>query len=125
MIFSTSRCGLWQNEQLSAAGLVSIVTGLASLIADFQTGGRPVIVALVTMVGGLGFLVLNQRLQPFVRFDQVRGDQWARGGTRDITFVGVNFYENGHSLKVQGDVRLQAGTGEALDGARVQAQMDF
>lgn len=73
-----------------------------------------------------GFLVLNQRLQPFVRFDQVRGDATLpRGGRRDITFVGANFYEKGHNLKFQGDVRLQANTKDSVDGARLQAQVDF
>ena len=61
-----------------------------------------------------------------MRFDQVRADPWLpRGGRRDITFIGANFYQKGHNLKVQGDVRLQAGTEEPVDGARLQAQVDF
>ena len=74
---------------------------------------------------GLGLLVLNQRLQPFVRFDQVRGDTWARGGRKDITFVGANLYRRGHNLKLEGDLRFQAATHDAVDGARLQAQIDF
>lgn len=80
--------------------------------------------ATVRMIG-LGILLLNQRLQPFVRFDQVRGDRWLRGGTRDITYVGANFYQKGHNLKVQGDVKLQAGTLNAVDGVRLQTQVEF
>ncbi len=75
---------------------------------------------------GAGYLVLNQQVQPFVRFDQVRGDATLpRGGRKDITFVGANFYQKGHSLKVQGDLRLQSGTNNSVDGGRLQAQVDF
>jgi len=81
--------------------------------------------ATVRMLGA-GVLLLNQRLQPFVRFDQVRGDSaLPRGASKDITFVGANLYQKGHSLKLQGDVRFQSGTGEPVDGARLQAQIDF
>jgi hypothetical protein len=72
-----------------------------------------------------GFLVFKEHLQPFVRFDQVRGDTPLGGVARDITYVGANLYQKGHSLKLQGDVRFQSGTEDALDGARVQAQIDF
>jgi hypothetical protein len=44
---------------------------------------------------------------------------------RDITYVGANLYQKGHSLKIQGDVRFQSGTNESVDGARLQAQIDF
>ena len=73
---------------------------------------------------GVGLLV-GQRFQPFVRFDQVRGDTWARGGRKDITFVGANLYQRGHNLKLQGDVRFQAATRDAVDGGRLQLQIDF
>ncbi len=76
------------------------------------------------MVGG-GLLVLDERLQPFVRFDEERRDPAVGGAKTDITYLGLNLYRKGHSLKFQGDLRLQANTGEALDGARVQAQVDF
>lgn len=74
---------------------------------------------------GLGILMFQERLQPFIRFDQQRGDPFVRGGRTDITYVGANFYQRGHSLKIQGDVRLQAGTEAAVDGARLQAQIDY
>ena len=74
---------------------------------------------------GLGVLMMKQRFQPFIRFDQVRGDQWARSGRQDITYVGANVYQRGHSLKIQGDVRMQAGTEAPIDGGRLQAQIDF
>lgn len=71
-------------------------------------------------------VLFNQRWQPFIRFDQVRSDALApRGGRRDITYVGANFYQRGHSLKLQADLRMQAGTEDPVDGARFQAQMDF
>ena len=76
------------------------------------------------MVGG-GYLMLHERLQPFVRFDEVRFDVLAGAGIRDIAYIGMNLYQKGHSLKFQGDVRLQANTTESVDGARLQAQIDF
>jgi len=78
----------------------------------------------VKMIGG-GILI-KDKIQPFIRFDQVRGDALApRGGRRDITYVGVNYYQRQHSLKIQGDLRLQSGTEDPVDGARLQAQIDF
>jgi hypothetical protein len=74
---------------------------------------------------GAGYLVAKQRLQPFVRFDQVRGDALLGGVRRDITYVGANFYQKGHNLKIQGDVRFQSSTEDSVDGARLQAQIDF
>ena len=82
---------------------------------------------------GAGFLAFKERLQPFIRFDQVRGDvalinssvPYIGGVDRDITYVGANLYQKGHSLKIQGDVRFQSGTGDSVDGARLQAQIDF
>ena len=73
---------------------------------------------------GMGVL-LNQKLQPIVRFDRVRLDDSVGGGSRNITYVGANLYQNGHSLKIQGDVRFEAGTNESVDGARLQGQVDF
>ena len=74
---------------------------------------------------GAGVLLPDQRLQPFLRFDQVRGDRWARGGRQDITFIGANYYMKAHSLKLQGDLRMQAGTGDPVDGVRFQSQIDL
>ena len=36
---------------------------------------------------GLGILMMKQRFQPFIRFDQQRGDPFVRGGRTDITYV--------------------------------------
>jgi hypothetical protein len=72
-----------------------------------------------------GLLVLDQRLQPLVRFDQVRLDEAVGGGTRNTTCVGANLYLDGYRLKLQGDVRLEAGTEAPVDGARLQLQLDF
>lgn len=78
----------------------------------------------VKMIGA--GILFNDRFQPFIRFDQVRGDGFLpRGGRADITYVGANFYQRQHSLKVQGDLRMQAGTADPVDGMRVQAQIDF
>ncbi len=78
-----------------------------------------------TWMLGAGLLVLEERLQPFVRFDEVRLDPAFGGGIRDITYLGLNIYRRGHSLKFQSDLRLESNTGEAVDGARLQAQIDF
>ena len=78
-----------------------------------------------TWMVGAGLLVLQDRLQPFVRFDEVRLDSAVGGGVRDIIYVGLNLYRRGHSLKFQSDIRLEANTGESVDGARLQAQIDF
>jgi hypothetical protein len=72
-----------------------------------------------------GGLLINQRFQPIVRYDQVLRDEAEGGGSINVTYVGANYYQNQHSLKLQADVRLQSGTGEPVDGARLQAQLDF
>jgi len=72
-----------------------------------------------------GGVLFNDRVQPFIRFDQVRGDEWAKSGRRDVTYVGANYFQNGHSLKISGDLRMQSGTRDPIDGVRFQAQMDF
>ena len=71
-----------------------------------------------------GYLVAD-RLQPTLRFDQVHRDVAEGGGTQNITYVGANYYRNGHDSKFQADVRFESGTGEAVDGVRLQAQLDF
>lgn len=76
-------------------------------------------------MAGLGYLFLGQRLQPIVRFDQVRLDETQGSGITNITHVGMNFYQKGHSLKLQADVRFQSATGESVDEGRLQAQVDF
>ena len=77
-----------------------------------------------TWMVGAGYLMFSQRVQPFIRFDETRPDVPANT-IRDVTFVGVNLYQKGHSLKIQGDVRFQANTNQSVDGARLQAQIDF
>ena len=96
---------------------------LNAIRTEWQTVNRENNVT-VKMIGG-GILI-RDKWQPFIRFDQVRGDGFLpRGGRADITYVGANFYQRGHSLKVQGDLRMQAGTEDPVDGARLQAQIDF
>lgn len=76
---------------------------------------------------GAGVLMFHEHVQPFVRIDQVRGQSRVTSSAvaRDITYVGANFYQKGHGLKIQGDVRFESGTGESVDGARLQTQIDF
>lgn len=76
-------------------------------------------------MAGVGYLFWNQRLQPIVRFDQVRLDDDQGGKVTNITHAGVNFYQKGHNLKFQADVRFESGTGEAVEEGRFQAQIDF
>lgn len=80
--------------------------------------------ATLSMIGA-AFLMWGERLQPFIRFDRQRGDAWLRGGRQDVTLLGANLYQRGHSLKLQADVRLQAGTEAPVDAMRLQAQIDF
>jgi hypothetical protein len=99
-----------------------LLRGEVNAVKD-QAPRRDKIDTAVWMVGG-GYL-LSQRFQPIVRFDQTFLDDAVGGGTRNITYVGANYYLNGHSLKVQGDLRFEGGTGESVDGGRLQAQLDY
>jgi hypothetical protein len=92
----------------------------ANVIKVVRPGGGNPVDTLVWMLGT--GLTLMQRFQPFVRFDEIRSDD---GGVKDIIYVGTNFYQKEHSLKIQGDIRFESGTGESMDGGRLQAQMDF
>jgi hypothetical protein len=83
------------------------------------TGGNPVDTR--TWMAGFGYLI-RQRFQPNVRFDEVQADD---GSIVDVTYVGANYYQKGHGLKVQGDVRFESGTHESVDGFRLQGQIDF
>ena len=120
------------NSALGADAMVDIPTAVGRvLLRGEYTGIRrdPIGPGTGTgtrtwMVAG-GLLVLDQRLQPFVRFDEVRLDPVAGGAKTDVTYAGLNLYRKGHSLKFQGDLRFQANTTESLDGARLQAQLDF
>jgi len=90
--------------------------------SEWQTVDRQNNCTVKMLAGGV---LLDDRIQPFIRFDQVRGDNWAKSGRRDVTYVGANYFQNGHSLKLSGDLRMQSGTGDPVDGVRFQAQMDF
>lgn len=78
-----------------------------------------------TWMLGAGVSLFRQRFQPMVRFDEIRQDVANGGGVKDITYVGANFYQREHLVKVQADVRLESGTHRGVDGGRVQAQLDF
>jgi hypothetical protein len=86
-------------------------------------GGNPV--DTTAWMLGAGVSLFHQRFQPIVRFDEVRLDAAAGGGVKDITYVGANFYQREHLLKIQGDIRLESGTHRSVDGGRLQAQVDF
>jgi len=91
--------------------------------ATAPTGGN----SLDTRVwmAGAGFLLFDQRVQPVVRFDQTLPDDAARIESRNTTYAGINFYKKQHNLKLQADVRFDSGTGDSVDGGRIQAQVDF
>jgi hypothetical protein len=119
-------------------GMVDVPAGAGRLIAVAELNGTreenpadvvptvnlPTLNTLVWMVG-LGFSFLGERLQPIVRFDQIRLDEDQGSGVTNITHVGLNFYQRGHNLKVQGDVRFETDTADAVDGVRIQAQIDY
>ena len=73
-------------------------------------------------MAGAGLLILEERLQPFIRFDEVR---YENAPNTDTTYLGMNLYRRGHSLKFQADVKFEANTDQSLDGGRLQAQIDF
>src|SRR5262249_39292906 len=119
------------NGAFGVDGMIDVPASVGRLFARAEanltttrpaTGGNT-LDTRVWMVAG-GILIMEQHLQPFVRFDEVGPDDAAGGGVVDVTYLGANFYQRGHSLKIQGDVRLQSG-GESVDGARLQAQIDF
>lgn len=130
---NTTGKGDGSNGAVGMDGMIDVPAGPGRLFARGEAnatktepaeGGNSVDTTVWML--GLGYLVLNQRLQPIVRFDQVRSDEAVEGGgTKNITHVGVNLYQKEHSLKVQGDVRLESGTGESVDGIRLQAQVDY
>ena len=109
---------------------VPVATSRVFVRAEFNTirqdpAGSGATIDTRTWMAEAGALVLHERLQPFIRFDEVRLDSQVGGAITDVTYVGLNLYRKGHSLKFQGDLRLQANTTESVDGARVQAQLDF
>ena len=121
-----------KNSAIGVDGMLDIPTGAGRVFvkSEFNSvrvdaSGPRVPIDTQVWMAGAGLLVLHERLQPFIRFDEVRLDSQVGGAKTDITYVGANLYRKGHSLKLQGDVRFQANTGESLDGARLQAQMDF
>jgi hypothetical protein len=71
---------------------------------------------------GIGYLILDQTLQPNFRFDQAVDDD---GSEQNEASIGINYYKRGHNLKIQSDVVLLAGSGQSLDRFRLQAQIDF
>lgn len=101
-----------------------MLRGEMNAIRIESTGGTGDKNSTVRMIGA-GYLIMKEHLQPFVRFDQIRGDTPVGGTGRDITYAGANFYQKGHGLKVQGDLLFVSGNGESLDGLRLQAQIDF
>lgn len=113
-------------------GMVDVPTGIGRVFVkgEFNTirvepAGPGAATNTKAFMGAAGLLILQERLQPFIRFDEVRLDDLVGGAKTDITYVGVNLYRKGHSLKFQGDLRMQANTGEPVDGGRLQAQVDF
>ncbi len=107
----------------TSAGRVFLRGEINTIQTETPTGAKA-LDTTVWMVGA-GLLMFDQHLQPTIRFDRTRLDDSAGGGSRNTTYVGANFYRNGHNLKFQGDVRMDSGTERAVDGGRLQAQIDF
>lgn len=120
------------NAAIGVDGMLDIPTGAGRVFlrSEFSSvriepSGPGAAIDTRTWMVGAGLLILQERLQPFIRFDEVRLDPLVGGARTDITYAGMNLYRKGHSLKFQGDLRFQANTSQALDGGRVQAQLDF
>ena len=119
-------------EAAGADGMIDIPFGRGRLMLRGEVNAiRQVVIGPATdkngtvmMLGG-GYLIMHERLQPFVRWDRIQGDTPIGGTPRDITYAGANFYQKGHSLKFQGDLQFASGTGQSVDGGRLQAQIDF
>jgi len=101
-----------------------IVIGEANLVTIRPPTGGGALQHKAWMLG-LGWLTWKERLQPIVRFDETRVETAGGEVLTGVMIVGANLYQQGHGLKLQGDLRFQSGTGEALDGGRLQAQIDF
>jgi len=120
------------SEAVGADGMLDIPAGRGRLMVRGEINAIRLVAigpatdknSTVRMIGA-GYLMMKEHLQPFVRFDQIRGDTPIGGTERDITYAGANFYQKGHGLKVQGDLLFVSGNGESLDGGRLQAQIDF
>lgn len=125
----TSGADQGSNEAAGIDGMIDVPLGAGrflirgegnTLSVRAPIGGNSVDTR-VWMIGA-GYLCMDQKLQPTVRYDQVRLDG---GGTTNTTFVGLNYYQDGHHLKLQADVRFDGGNHEAVDGVRLQSQIDF
>jgi hypothetical protein len=119
------------NEAAGVDGMIDVPMGRGRFFARGEINAiRQVVMgpaadrnSTIWMLGG-GYLV-KEKLQPFVRFDRIQGDTPIGGTPRDITYAGANFYQKKHNLKLQGDLQFVSGTGQSLDGGRLQAQIDF
>jgi phosphate-selective porin O/P len=120
------------NEAAGVDGMIDVPLGRGRLMARGEVNAiRQVVIGPATdqngtvMMLGTGYLIMKEHLQPFVRWDRIQGDTPIGGSPRDITYAGANFYQKGHSLKLQGDLQFVSGTGQSVDGGRLQAQIDF
>ena len=82
-------------------------------------------ITTTTWMAGVGILMFEQRVQPMLRYDQVRRDEAVGGGTQNVTYVGSTLFQRKHNLKIQADLRFESGTTESLDGGRLQAQVNY
>jgi hypothetical protein len=131
-IEDTSGAKNGENAILGVDGMVDVPAGPGRLLGrvEFNTLDRQTPSASSSnrtnlWMAGAGYLVWNERLQPVVRFDQVVEDDKVGGRKSNIALVGLNYYKNGHGLKIQGDLAFASGTGDEVDGGRLQAQVDF
>ena len=125
------------NSAAGVDGMMDIPAGPGRLLViaelngiSVERRGAPDALDTTAWMVGAGLLFMNHRVQPIVRFDETRYDpadlaNASKGTRRDVTQVGANFYRKGHTFKIQGDVQFVAGTSQAVDGARLQAQIDY
>ena len=117
---------------VGADGMLDVPMGTSRFFARTEVNaisiksplGGDAITTTVWMAGA-GILLFDERIQPMIRYDQVRLDEAVGGATQNITYVGGTFFQKKHNLKIQADLRFEAGTTESLDGGRLQAQLYY
>jgi len=105
----------------AGAGRLHVRAEVNSLRIEAPSAGPLTTVAWML---GAGYLI-GERIQPIVRFDQVKEDDDVGGRITNATKIGGNLYLRGHNLKIQADVTIASGTGDKVDRGRLQAQLDF
>lgn len=128
----TSSANEGSYAMMGADGMMDVPMGSSRFFARSEVNSISIksplggdAITTTTWMAGVGVLMFAQRFQPMLRYDQVRRDEAVVGGTQNITYVGGSFFQRKHNLKIQADVRFESGTTEALDGGRLQAQVNY